>query len=187
MIRHLLRKPVTWVLLVLLAVGGAAGLVWFEPWRLVTDTEVRETLTAASPAPVSAAPSAGAAGPSSTGDAAPSIVREGAFVTHEHATTGTARLVRTADGGHRLEIAGLDTSDGPDLRVWLTDQPVRDGRAGWSVFDDGRYVELGELKGNRGDQVYEIPAGVDPAEFRSVTIWCKRFAVSFGAAPLTAA
>jgi len=174
--RRLLRTPLTWLVLGLLGIGGAAGLYWFQPWRLVTDTEINETLTVAGPA---SAPST-AAGP------AASVVGEGAFVTHEHATTGTARLVRDADGGHRLEIAGLDTSDGPDLRVWLTDQPVRTGRAGWRVFDDGRWVELGRLKGNRGDQVYRIPGDVDPGGFRSVSIWCKRFAVSFGAAPLTA-
>jgi hypothetical protein len=66
----------------------------------------------------------------------------------------------------------------------LTDQPVRAGNAGWRVFDDGRWVELGRLKGNRGDQAYAIPADVDLTGLGSVSIWCKRFAVSFGAAPL---
>ena len=183
MTRRLLRKPLIWLTLGLLALGAAAGLYWFQPWRLVTDTEVRETLTVAGPAPAPSA--ASSAVPSAVAEPGPSVVGEGAFVTHEHATTGTARLVRDPDGGHRLEIAGLDTSDGPDLRVWLTDQPVREGRAGWGVFDDGRWVELGRLKGNRGDQVYRIPGDVDPGDFRSVSIWCKRFAVSFGAAPLT--
>mgnify|MGYP006197869315 FL=1 len=41
--------------------------------------------------------------------------------------------------------------------------------AGWRVFDDGRWVELGELKGNKGNQVYEIPAGADLATLRSVS------------------
>jgi hypothetical protein len=45
-------------------------------------------------------------------------------------------------------------------------------------------VELGKLKGNRGDQVYPIAADVDLSAYRSVTIWCKRFSVSFGAAEL---
>ncbi|MEV6493316.1 DM13 domain-containing protein, partial [Actinoplanes sp. NPDC051633] len=108
----------------------------------------------------------------------------GEFVTHEHETSGGVRLVRNPDGTHQLELAGLDTSDGPDLRVWLTDQPVRTGTDGWRVFDDGRHLELGKLKGNQGDQIYRLPAGVDPAGFRSVSIWCKRFAVSFGAAEL---
>ena len=61
---------------------------------------------------------------------------------------------------------------------------MREGSAGWRVFDDGKWVELGRLKGNRGDQVYRLPADLDPAGFRSLSIWCKRFAVSFGAAAL---
>ena len=173
MIRRILTRPLTWV--VLLAVG-AAGLYWFQPWRLVTTTTVRETLAA----PPASAPASAA----SVAPPGPAVVRQGAFVTHEHETAGTARLIRNADGSHQIELVGLDTSDGPDLRVWLTDQDVRDGRAGWKVFDDGRYVELGKLKGNRGDQVYRVDAGVDLAAYRSISIWCKRFAVSFGAAPL---
>jgi hypothetical protein len=81
-------------------------------------------------------------------------------------------------------LLDLRTSDGPDLRVWLTDQAVVEGTAGWRVFDDGRYAELAPLRGNQGNQVYDIPATVDPTQFRSVAIWCKRFAVSFGAAEL---
>ena len=88
------------------------------------------------------------------------------------------------DGSHRLELVGLDTSNGPDLRVWLSDQPVRPGVAGWRVFDDGDWVELGRLKGNKGDQAYAVPAGTDLDRLTSVAIWCKRFSVSFGAATL---
>ena len=102
-------------------------------------------------------------------------------MTHEHATTGTVALVRLADGNHQLVLKDLDTSDGPDLRVWLTDRPVTND---WYVFDDGAYFEVGRLKGNKGNQVYDIPAGTDLTKFRSMTIWCKRFAVSFGAAEL---
>jgi hypothetical protein len=168
------RKPLTWIVLAGLAVGIGFGLYWFAPWRLFTDTTVREALTTPSA-------SASASGPST----AAVVVARGSFVTHEHDTSGTARLVRLPDGTHRLEIEGLDTSDGPDLRVWLTDQAVVAGKAGWQVFDDGRYVELGKLKGNKGDQAYAIPASADLTALRSVTIWCKRFSVSFGAAQLT--
>ena len=167
----------------LLGLATVAALYWFQPWRLVTDTTVRETLS--SPAPTVTAPAGAAAPtPSAAAPAGPVVLRQGAFITHEHDTAGTARLVRLPDGSHRLELVGLSTSDGPDLRVWLTDQEVRTGTAGWRVFDDGRHVELGRLNGNRGDQVYVLPADVDPAAFRSVTIWCKRFSVSFGAAEL---
>ncbi|RSM70106.1 hypothetical protein DMB66_10010 [Actinoplanes sp. ATCC 53533] len=180
MLKRLLTRPVTWVVAVLLGVGGGAGLYWFEPWRLFTDTTVNETLSAAT-VPSNAA--ADGSAPTSAA-AGPIVVRTGSFITHEHATAGTARLVRNPDGSHQVELIGLDTSDGPDLRVWLTDQEVKKGPAGWRVFDDGEWTELGRLKGNRGDQVYPVPGTVDPGDYRSISIWCKRFAVSFGAASL---
>ena len=83
-----------------------------------------------------------------------------------------------------LRLEGLDTSNGPDLHVWLTDAPVLEGRAGWFVFDDGAFVDLGELRGNQGDANYPLPADVDLEDLTSVSIWCERFAVSFGAAEL---
>ncbi|MDM4720694.1 DM13 domain-containing protein [Micromonospora sp. WMMA1363] len=177
MVFRLLRAPLTWVAAAVLVAGAAFGLYWFQPWKLVTDTAVDEELTVVATA---AAPSDAASVP-----AGPAVVRSGEFVTHEHETTGSARIVRDADGQLRLELVGLATSNGPDLRVWLTDQQVRTGTAGWRVFDDGRWVELGRLKGNRGNQAYDIPADVDLAGLTSVSIWCKRFSVSFGAAPLT--
>ncbi|MFI5842534.1 DM13 domain-containing protein [Catenuloplanes sp. NPDC051500] len=190
MIGRLRRSPLAWVAAALLACVAGAGIFWFEPWKLVTDQEVAESLTVV-PAPQSPAvtgsqsPAAsGSATPAPAAPAVPAVVRQGEFISHEHDTTGVARVVRAADGSHTLELAGLDTSNGPDLRVWLSDQPVRAGTAGWRVFDDGEWVELGELKGNRGDQTYAIPAGTDLDRLSSVTIWCIRFSVSFGAADL---
>ena len=55
------------------------------------------------------------------------------------------------------------------------------------MFDDGRFVELGPLKANNGNQVYDVPDGTDLDGLVSVTIWCKRIAVSFAAAQLGAA
>ena len=127
---------------------------------------------------------ASAAAPVSTPDRAVALAT-GSLISHEHETSGTVRLIRLADGRRVLTLEGLSTSDGPALHVWLTDAPVRPGSDGWKVFDDGRYVDLGALRGNRGDQVYEIPAGTDLAGLNSVSIWCERFAVSFGAAALT--
>lgn len=192
MLARLLRTPVAWVAGLVLAAGAAFGLYWFQPWRLVTDTEVRDSLTAVGtttpapggPATTPASPGGTSGGSPSAAPTGPVLVRQGSFITHEHATSGSARIVRLPDGEHRLELVGLDTSDGPDLRVWLTDQPVRSGSAGRRVFDDGRWVELGRLKGNRGDQSYRISPDVDLTGLTSVSVWCKRFSVSFGAAPL---
>ncbi|WP_281903741.1 DM13 domain-containing protein [Phytohabitans aurantiacus] len=182
MIARLLRKPLTWVAVVVLAAGGTLGLYWFQPWKLVTDKEVNETLAVVPTpdAPATTAPTTAAPATVS----GPVVVRQGAFISHEHETSGTARVVRQPDGSHRLELVDLDTSNGPDLRVWLSDQPVREGVRGWRVFDDGDWVELGKLKGNKGDQAYAIPASTDLDQLGSVSIWCKRFSVSFGAATL---
>jgi hypothetical protein len=171
-----LRRPATWIVLVLLAVLAGFGLYWFEPWRLVTNTTVNDAISA---------PTSGAETPPAQAPAGPVVELRGTFVTHEHDTAGEVRVVRHPDGRRQLELVNLDTSDGPDLRVWLSDQPVTAGPAGWRVFDDGRWVELGKLKGNRGNQVYDVPADADLATLRSVTIWCKRFSVSFGAAALS--
>lgn len=48
----------------------------------------------------------------------------------------------------------------------------------------GKYLDLGTLKGNIGNQNYEIPPNVDLNEFHSISIWCARFHVNFGAAQL---
>ena len=171
-----------------LALVAGFGLYWFQPWKLVTDRQVDETLAAVPPPPSSAAPSStgpSSAAPASARPSGPGVVRSGEFVSHEHDTAGSARIVRDPDGSHTLELIDLTTSNGPDLRVWLSDQPVRTGPAAWQVFDDGRWVEVGRLKGNRGNQRYAVPAGTDLEALSSVAIWCKRFSVSFGAARLT--
>jgi hypothetical protein len=173
---------VIWAALGAAAVIGAAGLYWFEPWRLFTNSTVDESLPSVGPTADQTQP-----GPSATPTPqSPQnvLLATGSFITHEHGTTGSTRLVRLAGGQVQLTLENLATSDGPDLHVWLTDQPVIEGQAGWHVFDDGRYVELGELKANNGNQVYDVPAGTDLEGLTSVTIWCKRFAVSFGAATL---
>lgn len=170
------RTIITWALITGTLVLGA-GLYWFQPWKLWQNDTVREALPAAAKAP-------SAASPSGSSVPAPKTVAQGTFISHEHTTAGTAKLIRLPDGSHALRLEGLDTSNGPDLRVWITDAPVKEGIAGWRVFDDGKYLSLGKLKGNKGDQNYEIPSSVNLADYTSVTIWCDRFDVSFGAATL---
>ena len=59
-----------------------------------------------------------------------------------------------------------------------------DDAADSAVVTRAGFIELGVLKGNVGDQNYELPAAVDLGRYRAVTIWCKRFSVNFGTAPL---
>jgi len=178
-----LTRPLVIAVLVV-AVGGVGfGLYWFQPWKLWQDETVEEALPQV--AETSAPPAAASQTP--TTSAGPQTLASGELISHEHATSGTVKLVRLADGSHVVRLENLDTSNGPDLRVWLTDAPVKAGKAGWHVFDDGQHVSLGKLKGNKGSQNYAVPKDVDPARYSSVSIWCDRFDVSFGAAELTRA
>ncbi|WP_340374896.1 DM13 domain-containing protein [Streptomyces sp. SS7] len=181
--RKALARPLVIGVLTVAVAGLGFGLYWFQPWKLWQDKTVQEALpgTVAASAPPTAGPArSGTPSPAPK----PRTLASGVLISHEHATSGTVKLVRLADGSHVVRLENLDTSNGPDLRVWLTDAPVREGRGGWHVFDDGAYVSLGRLKGNRGSQNYPVPADVDPADFTSVSIWCDRFDVSFGAAEL---
>jgi hypothetical protein len=70
------------------------------------------------------------------------------------------------------------------VHVWLSASDVVAGIDGWFVAGGAPFIDLGPIKGNQGNQVYDIPAGVDLAEYRSVSLWCVQFSVSFGAAQL---
>ncbi|MFD6415336.1 DM13 domain-containing protein [Streptomyces sp. NPDC060194] len=187
-------RRVAWIGAVVAVVVAGVGLYLFQPWKLWQDETVREALpAAATPTPRPAQPTgsaSAAASPAASADApsqepaGPETLAAGELISHEHRTTGAAAVLRLPDGSRTLRLEGLDTSNGPDLHVWITDAPVKEGRAGWSVFDDGRYRSLGKLKGNKGDQNYALPADLDLSAYTSVTIWCDRFNVSFGAAEL---
>ena len=110
----------------------------------------------------------------------PAVLATGNFVDGEHATTGTARILQLPDGSTYVRLEGFSTSDGPDVQVWVTDQQA--GGDDWGKYDDGRYVELGTLKGTDGNQNYAVPADADLAGLTSVVIWCDRFNVAFGSA-----
>ena len=179
--RRLITRPWIWGVLAVSLVAVAAGLFWFQPWQLVVNETVQEALPAAAPA---SAPPAQSSPPSPS---APAELATGTLISHEHRTTGTVRILRTAGGSLVLRLENLDTSSGPDVHVWLTDAPVKPGKDGWDVFDDGKHLDAGSLKGNKGNQNYPLPAGTDLTAYTSVSIWCERFDVSFGAAALAPA
>lgn len=108
----------------------------------------------------------------------PVVLSAATFLSGEHATSGTALVVALPDGGIVVRFEGLDTSNGPDLAVVLSPEMASES---WQYRDR---VHLGELKGNLGDQNYDVPSDVDITGFRSVVIWCERFSVAFGAAPV---
>jgi hypothetical protein len=104
-----------------------------------------------------------------------SEVRRGAFSSGAHETSGTATVVELSVGSRVLTLTRFETSPGPDLRVYLTRTPD----------DASNNVDLGGLKGNRGDQQYPIPPQVDLERYSTVVIWCRAFSVNFGTARLS--
>ena len=175
------RKPTVLVPLVLLLVIVLAIGAWlFQPWKLFTDEVVDEAL------PLPAAASSAPTNPGTTPEPRPEpqVLAKGRFISHEHETTGRAEVLQLPDGKRVLRFEDLQTSNGPDLKVWLAAAPVIPGTDGWFVFDDDEFEDLGPLKGNIGNQNYRIPDSVDLKQLSSVSIWCDRFSVSFGAAEL---
>jgi hypothetical protein len=174
------------------AVGAAVlglGLVLFKPWLLFVDVRVDEQLptVAASAAQTPSAPSATSKPPSGSTTkvpAGPVQLATGSLISHEHATTGTVRIIQQPGGARVLTLENLDTSNGPDVHVWLSAADVVEGTAGWFTAGSAEHVDLGLIKGNQGNQVYAIPEDVDLARYRSVDLWCVQFSVSFGAAQL---
>ncbi len=113
----------------------------------------------------------------------PALLASGTFMDRSHPTTGTIGIYELMDGTRVLRLEDLDTDNGPDLYLYLSAASA-DAPAG--EFDD-QFANLGRLKGNLGNQNYEIPPDVDLADFTSVVIWCDRFDVAFGSATLTLA
>ena len=172
-----------WVLAVVLTAALAVGAWAFEPWRLFTSSELTEAAPSSSPGP--ATPSSTdlteATGSPTPSEAQDEVLATGTFEDAEHATAGSVRILELADGTRFVRLEGLATSDGPDLHVWLSDQP---SGGEWGSYDDGRWVALGDLKANRGSHNYEIPDAAKIAGMQSVVIWCDRFNVAFGSAPV---
>ena len=176
------------VVVALGVLGAAVALTVFQPWLLWVDQRVEQALPGA---------------PASTGVAAPTgeapdlpaapvpqfaILSAGAFISAEHPTTGRALILQGADGSRLLRLEELETSNGPDLHVWLSDRPSGGDCAGcpasWGSYDDGAWIALGPLQGNQGNQNYPVPDDAELAGMLSVVIWCDRFDVAFGTAPI---
>jgi hypothetical protein len=177
-------------------VGLVIGLMLFKPWLLFVDVRVDEQLPTvatstaqAQPSPSSSFPVPGAPSPAPVAPSAPAPegpvqLATGSLISHEHATSGTVRIIKQPDGVRVLTLENLNTSNGPDVHVWLSAAHVVEGTGGWYTAGSADHYDLGLIKGNQGNQVYEIPADVDLSRYKSVDLWCVQFSVSFAAAEL---
>ena len=152
------------VVLVVLLIAVAGAWYAFRPERLFINQKVNEQFPTASAANIE-----------------PMKLTSGVFHAGAHETKGTAAIFKLADGKRALRLTGFETSNGPDVHVYLV--AAADAKDNDTVKNAG-FVDLGSLKGNIGDQNYDVPANVDLAKYRAATIWCARFNVNFGTAPL---
>ena len=164
------NRKILIALVALVAVVG--GWYLFRPERLWINQRVNETLVPT------------ALEPTSTPSAEPMPLLTGSFHSGAHETKGTATLYALADGKRILRLTGFETSNGPDVQVYLV--AAADAKDNATVTRSG-FLALGGLKGNVGDQNYDVPADADLDQHRAVTIWCRRFGVNFGTAPLASA
>jgi hypothetical protein len=109
------------------------------------------------------------------------VLAQGDFHSVAHDTTGAATIHRLENGDRLLRLTNFATSNGPDVRVILV---AADDASDSATVTQSAVIELGQLKGNKGDQNYALPSDIDLDRYRAVTVWCHRFSVNFGTAPL---
>ena len=154
------RKSLIYGLVIL---GAAIAWAAFRPERLFVNAKVSEAM------------------PTSASTASETILASGSFHSVAHDGSGNASIYRLSDGTRILRFTNFKTSNGPDVHVYLV--AAKDASDSETVKQAG-FVEVGALKGNIGDQNYELPFDLDLNKYRAVTIWCKRFSVNFATAPL---
>ncbi|MDH3666008.1 MAG: DM13 domain-containing protein [Paracoccaceae bacterium] len=90
-----------------------------------------------------------------------------------HVTSGSVEVIQTGDGWevHLKDDFAFDGA--PDPRVGF-------GQGG--KFAKGTDFE--PLRQNAGAQVYKVPAEINPDDFDTVFIWCRKFSVPLGSAAL---
>jgi hypothetical protein len=133
-------------------------------------------------APSDATPSdtAGSEEPVAAPPAAPVLLGAGRFVgLAGHSGSGDAGIFQDPDGSYVLRFENFDIENGPDLEVYLVPGADQTSLAPGSIH-------LGGLKGNVGDQTYDLPAGTNlaPGPYTAL-VWCEAFSVEFVGATLT--
>ena len=91
-----------------------------------------------------------------------------------HEVDGVVKVIPVDSGAQILRLENFKATNGPDLYVYLSkDKSASD------------FINVGRLKGNVGNQNYEIPAGTDLSKYNTVLIWCRAFSFLFGSAQMS--
>ena len=178
MTKSLWRNPALWAIAgFLVALGIYLAFAVFGIQTLFYNTEVNEDFDAPAPA----AAEQGSRPADSAANSNPVAISSGEFHPVAHPGKGDAIVYRLEDGSHVLRLESLDIFNGPALYVYAVG--AQDAKDSGTVEEAG-FLSLGSLKGNQGNQTYELPARFDPEKHRSISIWCERFSVNFATAPL---
>jgi hypothetical protein len=149
-------------------------------WTSLRDKTVNEDVVTAAPAaapPTATGKKGGKPAPAPAPKRNVALAKGPFEVADEGSAEGTATLIKKAAGGRVLTLTEFAVNNGPDLRVYLA---PGDGK------DTGDHVDLGGLKGNKGNQQYDVPGSADTAKYKTVVIWCRAFSVAFARAKLRA-
>lgn len=160
-----MKKQVIVIVAVVALVGGWYA---FRPEKLFTSDTVSETFP-------------GATAAASTAAAAPVSLGSGSFHGVAHEGQGMATIYQLPEGKRVVRLTNFKTSNGPQLRLYLV---AADDAKDSDVVKKAGFLDLGALKGNEGDQNYELSADADLGKYKAVTVWCARFGVNFTTAPL---
>jgi len=158
------------IIIVIAVVALVAAWYAFRPERLFINEAVNESFPAPATTQAAATP------------AQPVLLSAGRFHDGAHKTSGAASIYRLPDGKRVLRLSEFETSNGPDVQVYMV--AAADATDNATVTSAG-FVNVGALKGNQGDQNYDLPSDLDLSKYRAATIWCRRFGVNFGTAPLS--
>lgn len=114
----------------------------------------------------------------------PVLIKQGLFKDADaiHQASGKALIYQLEDGSHLLRLENFKVTNGPDLMVYL----VKNSNVTEASHVTDGYINLGNLKGNIGNQNYIIPTGTDVSKYNSAVIWCELFGVLFSPATLEA-
>jgi hypothetical protein len=157
-------------------VAVAAGVLVIAPTLI--DKKIDEQIVTGAPATTSSAP--GKADGESQSRVAPRgnvQIAAGRFSSIAHESSGKAAVVELPSGARKLTLSDFETDPGPDLRLYVSTGDPAEG-------DLGRFRDLGALKGNVGDQQYDLSRHVRIARYSTVVVWCRAFSVAFTSAPL---
>jgi len=152
------------VVISVLVIALFAAWYAFRPEGLIIDRRVHEEF------------------PSTRDGSVPQTLASGTFHSVVHPTEGVATVYSLGNGNRVLRLTNLKTTNGPNVHVYMV--AADDAKDNASVRRAG-FIDLGQIKGNVGDQNYTLGQNVDLSKYRAVSLWCQRFSLNFGAAPLT--